>query len=493
MKQLRVAAAFLLLLLAGCDKKDGHVLLFSHFLHVEDNEMACADCHGEILDGGFARPGHDACVDCHDDLIETETISRETCGVCHAEKDLRRVDGADKPARSAEGAFVHTATLGTMCADCHGDILAEGLERVPVMDRADVVRLRQRAHAGGKPCETCHVGVSPDVMPPDHDRNWVRRHGLRADLDDAVCGVCHQEETCRECHESTMPSSHNTLWRTRTHGIEASWDRANCRLCHEEDFCVACHTETRPRSHGPGWDQRHCTRCHSSASMGTGCATCHPGDIHAHPDPHPAGWLNRHCDRCHPGTPEGEQCNLCHPGGLDAHPDPHGAGWLNRHCDRCHPGTPEGEQCGVCHRGVDSHPDPHGAGWLNRHCDSCHPGTPEGDQCAICHRGGAETHPDPHGAGWLARHCDNCHPGTPEAEQCAICHPGGLDAHPDPHNPLWLGNHCGVCHAAGGSLDCTPCHQQGSVVDLHDDEWPAWHDDDGFDEQTDCFARGCHR
>lgn len=451
------ALALGVLALAGCKEDEPYALTFSHNLHVVDNEMDCADCHGKIVDGRFTRPGHSVCADCHDE-VEAKVISQKTCGICHVAKDYDALAAlpATGPVARAAGAFVHTADLAKRCADCHGGLLDAKLTQVPAMTRADRVRIREQAHLWGMDCASCHVDMNRETPPPDHDQNWTRRHGVMGSQPDNACSMCHSEQSCRECHETTMPASHNNLWRLKTHGIQAAWDRDRCQVCHQEDSCTACHSETRPQSHNAAWGRNHCLQCHPSQQTGTGCTLCHGGDlIGNHPNPHPAGWRGGHCQSCHAGTHEAEQCGVCHGGGgLETHPNPHGAGWQKQHCTSCHDGRLNGVSCSACHGGdiIENHPNPHPAGWSNTHCKKCHEGS-GGQSCGICHGGNLiENHPNPHTAGWRNRHCFSCHPGSAKAEECGICHEGGSsvlvhqDFWPPVHNRFGEAANCYDCH-----------------------------------------------
>ena len=163
-------------LLAGCDK-DRYGLIFSHQLHVEENEMDCDECHGEVSEAGFSVITHETCSDCHDEP-EAEEISRKTCGLCHREENLEELEAGD-PGVPRTGPFVHTEALEGKCGECHGTIMAEDLDRVPRMRPRDVLRIREQSHAQGMDCNLCHVGMDPEVPPADHDRDWMRRHCRR--------------------------------------------------------------------------------------------------------------------------------------------------------------------------------------------------------------------------------------------------------------------------------------------------------------------------
>lgn len=415
-----VALAAVAMILAGCDK-EGYKLSFSHALHVTDNGMACADCHEKGKDGRFKMPGHEACQSCHEEWLDEKNVSEATCGKCHKVKNLKTElaarQAAPKPmaAEAPKSVFAHTDALKDRCAECHGVLMGKALTQVPRMSREDRLKLRDAAHARDKNCASCHLEMDPGKAPASHTFDWTKKHGVLSRQDEKACVVCHSEPSCRECHETTQPESHNNLWRLKTHGVQAAWDRQRCLVCHEVDSCETCHQETKPRSHGAGWRDRHCYECHTSKERGTGCALCHEGTIDAHPNPHPAGFRSQHCDTCHPGSPAARQCEVCHGGQLlENHSNPHSAGWRDQHCSRCHE---DSSRCSQCHEGVtglDTHPDPHGAGWRDRHCFTCHEGS-AATECTPCHPGGNSI--QVHQGAWTPIHelfqnqnvCYNCH------------------------------------------------------------------------------------
>lgn len=273
-------AIFLIILFSGCREELKYRINFYHYLHVEENEQECADCHGELTDGLFSPADHEICVGCHDE-VEADDIGRDTCGKCHVEKDLEAIGEGfrEKPTR---GVFRHSDALGESCQECHVDTVKEGATKVAFWRRSDVIAIRERAHQLGYDCQTCHESMGKDTPWENHKINWIKRHGMVAVEEMSLCNLCHMEENCHECHQQQAPSSHVNLWRLQTHGIEASWNRENCQVCHQDDFCTACHTSTKPRSHIAGWlsTNRHCFNCHVSDSE---CSICHTRgvrDIH---------------------------------------------------------------------------------------------------------------------------------------------------------------------------------------------------------------------
>ena len=523
--------------IAGCRKDEEYRLLFSHPYHVTELELDCSDCHGDAVDGRFSRPGHSVCTDCHEDWIETEERTEETCGACHKVADYATLEEPEDQAEGVPaGVFVHTEALAERCADCHGGLLAAESLQAPRMTSADWVRLRDDVHRWGMECSACHLEMDPDIEPASHDETWTRRHGAWGEHPDNACGMCHAEQSCRECHQEMMPDSHNNLWRLKTHGIESAWDRERCLVCHEQDSCDACHSEVSPRSHNAAWERNHCYQCHPSSATGTGCSLCHEGGLDDHPDPHAANWQNNHCRVCHSGSPQAEQCAACHgPLPLPEHENPHRAGWEAAHCVQCHnrPAL-DGVACAACHDNValPEHPDPHGAGWVNRHCAQCHEGRGEikGVSCRECHGGDLiGGHPDPHTPGFSRTHCNQCHESALGGVGCEVCHGNDLlGSHPNPHPPAYERTHCTSCHQGAtfqgircevchgadlignhpnphpmrferthcytchpgsqSSSECGICHEGAGSVLLHEDFWPPVHD--RFGGAADCYD--CH-
>ncbi len=282
----------LLVLFAGCKEEIVYRINFYHYLHVEEYEIECTMCHGELEDGMFASADMEACSECHEDEVDADEVNSETCGKCHLQKDLEEIEGPDYE-RPTKGVFRHTEGLSGLCRKCHADTVKEGSTKVAFWTREDVIKIRNRAHALGLDCQTCHEKINKDTPWDNHKTNWIKRHGMFAAEEKPLCTQCHKQAVCRECHQQQPPSSHINLWRLQTHGIEASWGRENCQLCHQNDFCVSCHADTKPSSHIAGWlpSRIHCSNCHYSA---TECSVCHArstNEIHAADAPFAPGHL----------------------------------------------------------------------------------------------------------------------------------------------------------------------------------------------------------
>jgi hypothetical protein len=296
------------LLLAGCDEEK-YQLKFSHYLHVTENEMDCSECHGDLGEASFNAITHETCIDCHDEP-EADEVRMDTCGYCHQEKLLPKLDEWQAEPGPQRNIFVHSETMADQCQECHGAIFDENLATVPKLQRDDIVQIRDEAHASGEDCQACHINMDRYIEPASHDLAWMKRHGQLGIQTDAACSVCHSEDSCRECHSVMQPISHNNLWRSRTHGIEAAWDRASCMVCHEEDSCTSCHSQVKPRSHRGRWaamgmSPTHCFGCHTDATPGEGCVVCHEegNNVLLHQDSWPSFHDNfgnqRNCYDCH--------------------------------------------------------------------------------------------------------------------------------------------------------------------------------------------------
>ncbi|HSR87390.1 MAG TPA: cytochrome c3 family protein [Pontiella sp.] len=368
------------LLLTGCEEEE-YQLKFSHHLHVMENEMDCTDCHGEAGEVALTPITHETCAVCHDEAA-AEEVRKDTCGYCHQEKLLPKLENWTAETKPApRNIFVHTDALADRCVECHESIINEDLVTTPKLQRDDIVQIRDAAHASGEDCLTCHVDMDRYQAPASHDLAWMQRHGPMGIQTDAACGVCHSEDSCRECHSIMQPVSHNNLWRLRTHGMEAAWDRARCMVCHEEDSCTSCHSQVKPQSHGvPLWVERHgtwepgrCMVCHEPDY----CNACHATTP---PRSHRTGlWDETHgrmndldsCYTCH----EPDYCNSCH---ATTPPRSHQLNWDDRHCSVCH--LEDGESCVVCHEGGNNKVELHEDAW-----PGSHDGFSNQTDCLRCH------------------------------------------------------------------------------------------------------------
>jgi hypothetical protein len=120
--------------------------------------------------------------------------------------------------------------------------------------------------------------------PDDHNQAWGQLHGQKARVSDRQCLDCHVERLeCIACHEDVRPRSHNTTWSLKTHGQESRRSRNSCTMCHTEDSCIDCHQTSVPMSHRvPNYRDVHCNSCMIgvrtwSRTVNRDCIVCHKG------------------------------------------------------------------------------------------------------------------------------------------------------------------------------------------------------------------------
>lgn len=221
------------------------------------DDQACLSCHSADMARTFRRSGI---------KISHRGLSDGTvgCRYCHYGIAHRRGgSGSDGPAESANARGRRLAGAADMekCGTCHNAVNQPG------------------------DCGLCHLqDFSGDETPTassglGHDGDWLSVHGMR---DARVCGLCHAERDCTECH-AEMP--HADTW-AYAHGDAAVKDQGSCSRCHiREQSCRDCHAVPMP--HPDGWLARHsrgieafreerCLRCHVVRD----CDLCHEWHIH---------------------------------------------------------------------------------------------------------------------------------------------------------------------------------------------------------------------
>lgn len=298
---------------------------FPHEVHVAlKDKLDCESCH-DLEEDGIPFPPKPLCVSCHKKKEEGEAptpleaalasvqriewtqhsgyfdlifdheshaeYSEATCDDCHPKSSRTRVITA------------HQAAAKPLCMDCH-----------------------ERKHATTR-CESCHKEIRRNLAPPDHDEiGFLARHGRGLDLAlpgdrEAICLLCHEDDSCTSCHATMLPQDHGTFFRLRGHGFQAEMDRDRCLVCHEDDSCSRCHASTLPQNHRASFGSpanRHCLGCHEPF-QDMGCRVCHTGaPSHAlalpvPPPPHPGPESD--CSSCHfviPHPDNGDPCTICH-------------------------------------------------------------------------------------------------------------------------------------------------------------------------------------
>ena len=260
-------------------------LLFSHELHVVENELSCQDCHSDIPTSTSLAdrnlPEMDVCGDCHD--IEDE----ETCGMCH--RDPENPEAARH--REFQLLFSHETHLeaGEDCARCHGPITSDGDWYSNAVELKSLCNGCHDIALNGDRCSSCHTEsyALQDIHPGD----WRHNHAEQALNRKDWCGACHESMAgCSDCHfGDNLDGTTHELNYEYTHGLDARSRKYDCTACHDrQTFCNDCHLrELRlPLNHSTSdWSFQHgvaarrdvedCASCHDQADQTCARSGCH--------------------------------------------------------------------------------------------------------------------------------------------------------------------------------------------------------------------------
>jgi hypothetical protein len=260
-------------------------LVFSHRFHIEDAEVECVACHGDVMKSLSSAddllPEMETCYECHDEA-ETE------CTFCHEKGDdpvlLPRID-------KYIAKFSHKKHLekNDDCTVCHANITQK--ERVNVSLHLPTMQDCYTCHEMPETtegCYTCH-NENENLEPGDHGIAWEEMHGIAAMGAESSCNSCHTDNYCITCHSGANinESSHKPGF-ILTHSIAHSTKETDCATCHQDvDYCITCHTTTNyiiPADHKmESWKDEHfiearieperCMVCHYQGD--DKCSKCH--------------------------------------------------------------------------------------------------------------------------------------------------------------------------------------------------------------------------
>lgn len=285
----------------------------------------CSSCH-EMLPRAttWAESAHNTvdCVKCHQTPTAWYEIPQRVVGrgalyardvLAHLSGDYQdpvevRSPGVD-PVRDAVCLQCHdpnrTATSGYRilidhaehakrngsCVSCHVRTAH------PVESRGTALTLMAQCYTchgtSGQPeasaeCDVCHPS-DYELVPASHAAaRWENgRHGDIAQADVALCGMCHEQRLCDDCHGVEMPHPDEWVEGAAGHGVAAEGSPDTCRRCHNEepDMCTMCHHTKFDPMKGTWIKQHHlkveddgvayCMECHGP----TYCVDCHIGRV----------------------------------------------------------------------------------------------------------------------------------------------------------------------------------------------------------------------
>jgi hypothetical protein len=302
---------------------------FSHKYHIEDQGLACGDCHGDVAaSGSLAQAGlpkEEKCLECHEKTTDN-------CKMCHTDPAkpgtwrVERQQGVDFSHK------LHADKGKGDCTNCHKDMAKRTAPPARYDVTHDTCMACHRKDYRKVDCKMCHSDLVDSPSAPlglySHEGDFLKRHGTLARGDRTVCEHCHRQQDCTDCHnrlDALVPAErmservdrslvHRADFLTR-HPIDAKANPDSCRACHAETQCTACHEQSRvgqsktgwdrPSPHPRGWatntgspdfhgrvarrDIASCAACHDQGAQ-SNCVECHKVGGQVGRKPHPAGW-----------------------------------------------------------------------------------------------------------------------------------------------------------------------------------------------------------
>jgi hypothetical protein len=261
-------------------------LRFNHQKHVKELGITCVTCHDRAkksrMSSDSLLPPATRCDGCHmTDHRNLEAVTGDAselisqCGFCHVGyregEPVARVH-IPKPNLRFNHALHADRNIG--CAQCHGNV-----ENLELATRDQLPRMRgcftchqapppSRGDAKGE-CKTCHLTTPAGVMqtkfssgqlyPPawlhnaGHSPDFLARHKMVAGNDSQLCGSCHAEKFCADCHDGRVrPRQVHPNDIISMHPAAARQDNPRCTSCHQlQSFCVTCHQRAGVSLSGP--------------------------------------------------------------------------------------------------------------------------------------------------------------------------------------------------------------------------------------------------
>jgi len=262
-------------------------LIFSHKYHVQDEELACSDCHD----------GAKTSITGKDDLLAKEAVCRDCheeddteCSMCHKEPDNPLPSPRITNYSLKFNHNLHIEQEEIQCLTCHSGIdESESLSadlHLPKMETCMDCHITPLDLPG---CYQCHT-KQEQLRPAEHTLAWNEMHGMAARSGAQICNSCHRESSCIDCHqgENIAGFSHNADFMV-THSQQFTTRESDCATCHQSrDYCIDCHVNVNyivPVGHNsPDWsgfehaiegrmDFERCSVCHTGGEET--CIKCH--------------------------------------------------------------------------------------------------------------------------------------------------------------------------------------------------------------------------
>jgi c(7)-type cytochrome triheme protein len=302
-------------------KKTG-TLGFTHKTHVVEEELDCQDCHTQNeVTNTFNMPTADTCIECHEDdeyLTPTQLSGN--------------IEWANFNNLSKEVIFSHKSHTDEEldCNTCHSKIESSNYisEKMKVTMDTCIQCHKKEEKFKDESCSNCHKELDIDKKPSSHSLNFEKSHGSSCkqgqSYEESNCSICHKEDSCNACHQTTSPRNHNMFFKRKGHGLHASMDSDSCATCHQQDSCDRCHAQTEPISHKGNYGMprnNHCISCHTPLEKKESCFACHK-TLQSHETANMIPKNSQHknikdCRECHTKNKlthfdNGDSCLSCH-------------------------------------------------------------------------------------------------------------------------------------------------------------------------------------
>ena len=151
-------------------------------------------------------------------------------------------------------------------------------------------------------CGKCHT-ASFNLVPPTHNKDWLKNHKKPANETLFECLTCHQKFFCQNCHtgRKVMPPVLPKSQQRNRHQQAHSQKGLDCTICHSDAFCGKCHKTHVPHSYTFIGEHKQllknkpaqkddCYVCHNQKQF---CESCH------HPSQERILLNKLTCSRCH--------------------------------------------------------------------------------------------------------------------------------------------------------------------------------------------------
>ena len=245
---------------------------FPHAFHISTQQLDCKDCHTLGADKAlYNLPTHAVCLSCHN--VTNQAKPDATCLKCHVAMPEPYTAAIEEKASQAVSRYLieryqagpvnfdHNAHKTQDCDTCHAGIKKSSRASQSHLPQMAFCMSCHNSVTAPSECQVCHPSMPVPYDRPEqlarlafpHPVGWERTHGNMARQTGEDCQLCHEQQTCENCHQTRPPEDHAGIsWNNSLHGRKALMDRERCAACHTQVTCERCHS-VAPPSHTPGF------------------------------------------------------------------------------------------------------------------------------------------------------------------------------------------------------------------------------------------------